>query len=141
MKNVNVGDSHQAIKQTRSLLPWRVLYLSYPRETAEYSSLGVRWTSYGKIKLPTFFIQKRKLEKPTQRVNYDLLCEELEATLNAQEAEGYALNSMHPTHSGSYAVSTTPKQPHAHFLRTRPPSHRLQGEEALILIFKKDAIS
>lgn len=137
MKNSKVGDSHDAIKQTSSLLPWRVIHLPYPRETEKYSSLKLKWIPCWKIKLPKIFIQKKTLEKQGLSVNYDLLCQQIESVLNRQAAEGYKLISIHSTHSGSYSVTSVPKQPHYHFLKTRAPSHHLQGKEALILILKQ----
>ncbi|MFZ4115099.1 MAG: hypothetical protein ACOYK6_00070 [Chthoniobacterales bacterium] len=139
MKKVTVSDSKDPIKQTPSFLePWRVVHLPYPRETTEYSYVHVQWIDYWKIKLPRVSLQKRTLEKPGLSVNYDLLCQQLEYILNREEAEGYKLSSIYPTHSGFYSVSTVQKRPHHQFLKTATPSHHLQAKEALILVFKKN---
>ena len=140
MKNVNVGNDHDPIKQTSSLSPWRVLYLPYPPETVESTHIQVEWTPHskiGKIKLPRISLKKKSAAKQGSSVNYDLLCRELERILNKEEAEGYELISMQPTHSGSYCVTTIAKPPYANFLKVKTPSHHLQGKEALMLIFKK----
>ncbi|MDH4469367.1 MAG: hypothetical protein QE493_00130 [Verrucomicrobiae bacterium] len=137
MKKLTVGNSHDPIKQTSSLLPWRVMHLPYPPETVGYSHLQLRWVSCKKIKLPWITIHKREIDKPGPSVNYDLLCSQLESILNQEEASGYELQSLYPTHSGSYSVTTTQKRPHHQFLKTQTPSHYLHSKEALLLIFKK----
>lgn len=137
MKNVTVSDTHESIKQTPSLQPWRVIHLPYPPEAVEYSQIKLRWVNLGKIKFPSISIQKKSIEKQGPSVNYDLLCSQLESILNREDAVGYELRSLYPTHSGSYSVTATHKQPHHQFLKKQIPSHHLQGKEALLLIFKK----
>ena len=137
MKNVNVRDPVDPIKQTSSFLPWRVIHLTYPRETVEYRHLELQWTPFWIIKRPKISIKKKQIAHQGSSVNYEALCRELESVLNNQEAEGYQLTAIYPTHSGSYCLTKIPKQPYAEFLKKTHPSHYLHGTEALILVFRK----
>jgi hypothetical protein len=129
----SVIDRHERSELER----WRVIHLPYPRETIEYSYFKWRWVDRWKIKLPRISLQKKTVEKPGLSLNYDLLCQQLQFILNREEAEGYKLTSIYPTHSGFYSVSAVQKRPHHQFLKTATPSHHLQGKEALILVLKK----
>ena len=116
---------------------WRVIHLAYPRTTQEYSYVALRWVNYGKIKLPQVFIRRKTLEKREASVNYDLLCERMEALLNSEEANGYELFSMSSTNSGLLSISHTPTRSQHPFSRKRLPNATAEGAETLVLIFKK----
>jgi hypothetical protein len=127
--------------KSESTLPlplWRVIHLAYPRATQEYSYLALRWVNYRKIKLPQVFIGKKTLEKREATVNYDLLCERMEALLNSQAANGYELFSMSSTNSGLLSISHTPTRSQHPFSRKRLPNATAEGAETLMLIFKKN---
>lgn len=116
---------------------WRVVHLTYPRTKQECSCLAVRWVNFWKIKWPRFFLQRKTLEKREASVNYDLLCEQLESLLNSEELSGYELFSMNATHSGLFSISHSPTRPKNPFLQRQILNALGQGEEALVLVFKK----
>lgn len=134
MRNLNAIDSIDAFSGPL----WRVVHLAYPRTTQEYSCLALRWVSFWKIKLPQVFLQRKTLEKREASVNYDLLCEQLESILNSEEAKGYEFFSMNATHSGLFSISHSAiRRPQNPFLRKQLFNALGQGEEALVLVFKK----
>lgn len=139
MQNSKKGDFNITIKE-HSSPQWRVIHLPYPRETQEYSCIGIRWTHYGKIKLPMVFIYKKTLEKREPTVNYDLLCQQIEDLLNSDEAQGYDLFSINTTFSGVSAMTSFPTRPQHQFLKRRIPEKLLQGKEALIIILKRQEL-
>lgn len=126
-------------EDTLSSLQWRVIHLPYPRETQEHSCLGITWILWKKIKIPKFFIQKKRLEKQTASVNHDLLCQQIENLLNSEETQEYDLFSISTTYSGSFSISQAPIHPHHQFLKRRSPTGMLLGKEALIVILKRKA--
>ncbi|HLB34182.1 MAG: hypothetical protein A3F67_00595 [Verrucomicrobia bacterium RIFCSPHIGHO2_12_FULL_41_10] len=136
MHNPELVDSEIIIEETGTL-PWRVIHLPYPREKQEYSSLGIRWMCYGKIKLPKIFIQRQTLEKQGASVNYDLLCQELESLLQENEKQGYELFSITPSHSGQFSTTKIPTSSQHYFLRKNSPNSFIQAKEALIIVLKR----
>ena len=136
MRNSELGDSEMIIKETEAL-PWKVIHLPYPREKQEYTTPRLRWISYGKIKLPKIYMQRQTLEKQGASVNYDLLCQKLEALLAEQYQQGYDVFSIIPSHSGQFSTLKVPNSPSHSFLGNRRPSSLIQGKEALIIVLQK----
>lgn len=137
MSTSNVTDLQTDDEHENLTPPWRVVHLSYPRTTQEYPCIVLRWVSFWKIKCPLVFIEKKTLEKRETSVNYDLLCKRIESLLNKQEANGYELFSLSSTNSGLLSISHTPARPQHPFSKKRIPNATAQGEEMIVLIFRK----
>lgn len=140
MQNSMLTDLKNKPEERSSLPLWRVVYLAYPRLTQEYSCFALRWVSFWRIKFPLFFVEKKTLEKREASVNYDLLCERMESLLNAEEENGYEFFSMNSSNSGLFSISHTPTRPQHPFVRNRLPNATAQGQEALVLIFKRKTL-
>lgn len=120
---------------------WQVVHLRYPRETEIVSSLKIKWVVFGKLKVPKFFFQQKRVEKQEASVNYDLLCSQMESLLNDYAAKGYELFFTTSTHSGFSAIVSTSPRPQSHLFKPAAAKTSLRAEEALVLIFRKRSIS
>lgn len=128
------------IKETSPLpLEWRVICLPYPRETQEQSCIGVKWFLWKNMKLPRFFIQKKRLEKPGAAVNHDLLCQQIETFLNSDKMKGYDLFSLSSTFSGHAPMTFAPRHPYQQLMRPHASHHTSGTKEALVIVLKRKA--
>lgn len=139
MRDIESHEREMIIKKNPSL-EWEVIHLPYPRETEIISSLQLKWVALGKIKVPKLFFQQKRVEKQDASVNYDLLCSQMESLLNHYTQKGYELFSMTPTHSGFSSVISTAPRPQPHFFKVPAAKTALQGEEAFVLVFRKNAM-